>query len=54
MALYHPKQAILKLFNHNGSGDRRLDAPVKVEFTADQVRITLENDIEIRPIRNNV
>ncbi len=42
-------------FNQNGGGDIRLDAPVKVELAADQVRIALENNIEMRPIdRNNV
>jgi hypothetical protein len=37
-------------FNQNGGGDRRLDEPVKVVFSTEQIKIALENDIEMRPI----
>lgn len=37
-------------FNQNGGGGQRLDTPVRVEFTAVQVKIALENNIEMRPI----
>ena len=48
-----PELSVYRLdeFNQNGGGDRRLDAPVKVEFDAKQVEIALENNIEIRPIK---
>ncbi len=37
-------------FNQNGGGDRQLDEPVKVVFSAEQIKIALENHIEVRPI----
>jgi hypothetical protein len=37
-------------FNQNGGGNRRLNTPVRVEFTPSQVRIALEHDIEMRPV----
>lgn len=37
-------------FNQNGGGDRRLDEPVKVVFSAEQIKIALENHIEMRPV----
>ncbi|WP_055076765.1 hypothetical protein [Pseudanabaena sp. 'Roaring Creek'] len=36
-------------FNQNGGGDERLDIPIKVVFSANQIKIALENDIEMRP-----
>ena len=37
-------------FNKNGGGDRVLGTPVRVEFSASQIKIALENNIEMRPV----